>query len=131
MAKFKAPDLSNATLEFLVDEMAKMSMIENYAKKMRNFYKEAYFAKAGIDTEFIPEDFQEVSNLGEMFTANTTASFPNRIDQTKLKEDYPEVAAAVTKSKGQLTTRFSLNEGVNNPIIGDLIDTLKAELDLD
>jgi hypothetical protein len=130
MAKYdyKIPD--QATPEFLIDEMAKMSMCENYAKKARNILKEAYYARTGIKLD----DFingEEVSKAGEMFIATTVRSDPVRVDTTKLKEEYPDIASKVSTSKGQLATRFSLREGVVNPKVESLIDQIKAELDLD
>jgi len=131
MAKrFVAPDLSNATPTMLLDEMGKLSILENYTKKLRAVYKEAYYARQGINLD----DFatgQEVAYEGETFVATTSRSDPERIDTTKLKEEYPDIAAACLSSKGQLTTRFSLKEGVTNPIVNDLLAQMKAELDLD
>lgn len=123
------PDLSNATPEFLVDEMGKLSMIENYAKRMRAFYKEALYARAGIDPDKIYSD--AIVNQGEKFIATTTQSYPTRLDQTALKSEDPETFEKFTKQGKQLTTRFTLAAGVENLIIGSLIEQIKMELDLD
>ena len=131
-SKVQAPDLSNWTDGAIIDEMAKLSMIENYAKKMRAFYKEAYYNRKGLsqinEDNLLPEP---LLHSGEIFTATTTQSFPRRIDQSTLREKYPDIAEECTKESSQLTTRFSLNEGVINPVVGDLIEQLKKELDLD
>lgn len=127
-----APNLENWTDGAIVDEMAKLSMVENYAKKMRAFYKEALYARKDMsqydDVNTLPE---AVVTSGEIFTATTTQSFPRRIDTTLLKEKYPQEAEECTKESSQLTTRFALNPGIVNPIVGDLIDLIKKELDLD
>lgn len=130
-SKFTPPDLSNATPEMLADEMGKLSVVENYVKKLRGFYKAAYLARKGISdpAEFIPES--EVSQAGEIFIATTTRSDPERVDLTVLREKYPEIAEECLRSKPQLTTRFTLKEGVNNPIVNDLLTQMKQELDLD
>lgn len=128
--KLEMPNLDNATDEFILDEMGKLSMIENYAKKMRAFYKEVYYSRKGIKND---DDFpiEGVVHTGETFIATTTQSFPNRLDQTALKESKPEIFEEFTKTGQQLTTRFTLAQGVVNPIVNDLIEQLKAELDLD
>lgn len=128
--KFQAPDLSNATPTMLVDEMAKLSLIENYAKALRKFYREALYARVGYKVEdFANGETRDYS--GEKFTATTTRSDPERLSSTLVKERYPEVAAECSVSAGQLTTRFSLNGGVTNPIVSDLLALMKKELDLD
>lgn len=130
MAKFQAPDLSNATPEMLCDEMGKLSVLENYVKKLRGVYKEAFYARTGIKVEEFLNG-QSVDNSGETFVATTTRSDPARINQAKLKEEYPDIAEACTDSKPQLITRFALKQGVTNPVVNDLLAQMKAELDLD
>jgi len=130
MAKFQAPDLSNATPEFLCDEMGKLSVVENYVKKLRGVYKEAFLARIGIKADEMLNG-QTIDNSGEVFHAMTTRSDPVRIDQEKLKGEYPDVYIACLKSKPQLITRFSLKEGATNPIVNDLLTQMKQELDLD
>lgn len=126
----QAPDLSNATPEMLIDEMAKLSIMENHIKFMRKVYKEAYYARADIKVgEMLNGETKQDS--GETFIANTTRSDPSRIDTTWLKENYPDVAAEATKQTPQLTTRFSLKEGVTNPKVESLLEAMKKELDLD
>ncbi len=131
-SKFVAPNLDNATPEFLLDEMGKLSIMESQVKRLRAFYKEAYYARTGIklDNFTLGGSNTEVRE-GDTFIATTSRSDPNRVNVSLLKEKYPEIAAEVTESKGQLTTRFSLKEGVVNPIVNDLIAQMKAELDLD
>lgn len=129
-AKFEAPDLSNATPEFLVDEMAKLSLVENYAKKMRAFYKEALYARANIVKEALDVGVT-TTTTGEKFYADTVRTCPMRMDTTALKDDKPEIYEQYLKEGDQLTTRFRLKEGVENPIVNDLINQIKAELDLD
>lgn len=141
-AKWVAPDLSNATPTMLLDEMGKLSIMEGQIKKMRSFYKEAYYARIGIKEEEsdgskdytingepIPEAGVVMS--GETFIATTVQSFPNRLDQTAFKEAEPEMFEKYVKIGNQLTTRFALAEGVVNPVVNDLLAQLKAELDLD
>lgn len=145
--RFVAPDLSNATPTSLLDEMAALSMIENQAKKLRAFYKEAYYARVGIkeltNGEYSHEALEGdaiverpfpdsgVTKEGENFIATTTLSRPQRISTTLLKEKHPEIAEECTVPGVQLTTRFTLREGVVNPIVNDLIAQMKKELDLD
>lgn len=128
--KFEAPNLANATPEMLVDEMGKLSMVENYAKKMRAFYKEALYARKDIKVEEFLNG-QEVQSVGETFVATTSRSDPNRVNVKRLQAEDPETAAKYTESNAQLTTRFSLKEGVVNPIVSSLMDQIKSELDLD
>lgn len=130
MAKFTAPDLSNATPEFLIDEMAKLSAMENQIKKLRNLYKEAYYARAGINKEEMAVGVPDVRQ-GEMFIASTTRSMPRRFDSKALKETNPEVWEAFAVDGDQLTTRFELKQGVENIVVNDLLTQLKQELDLD
>ena len=132
MAKkpFNAPDLTNATPTMLVDELAKLSLIENHVKKMRAFYKEALYARVGIDIDTV--SFEEPTTTeGERFLATTTKTAPRRIDTTALKEAHPEIAEEFTKANPQLTTRFQLMEGQVSPVVNALIEQMKMELDLD
>lgn len=127
--KFELPDMSNATPSMLIDEMGKMSMVENYAKKARAAYKETFFAMTGIN----PDDVysEPIVHKGETFVATVTQSYPTRLDQTKVREEHPEVYEECLKTNSQLTTRFTLAEGVDNPVVGDLIEQIKRELDLE
>lgn len=127
--KVLMPDLRNSTPSMLVDEMGKLSVLESHVKKLRAYYKDAYYQKMGIESKEIskmPEPIQ-----GETFTATTTQSEPQRIDQTMLKEKYPEIAAECTKGSVVTTTRFTLNEGVVNPVVNDLLQQMMRELDLE
>lgn len=126
----QAPDLSNATPEFLVDEMAKLSLIENQAKFLRKVYKEAFLARTGIDVEEMINGEQK-QNSGEMFIGTTTRSDPQRVNVSKLQAEEPDIAEKYLESKPQLTTRFSLKEGVENPKVESLLEAMKKELDLD
>lgn len=126
----QAPDLSNATPEMLIDEMAKLSLMENQIKFMRNVYKTAYYARTGINVEDMLNG-EAKQNTGETFIATTVRSDPSRIDTTKLKEEYPDIAEKCLKATPQLTTRFTLKEGVVNPKVESLLETMKKELDLD
>lgn len=142
--KFVAPDLSNATPTSILDEMGALSIMENQIKKLRAFYKEAYYARVGIkaskDGIFLETEdkgtisFPEVDGFikeGETFTATTTRSHPERISTELLKEKYPTQAFECTIQGDQLTTRFTLREGVVNPVVNDLLEQMKKELDLD
>lgn len=128
--KFIAPNIENATPGFLLDEMGTLSLMESQIKKLRAFYKEAYYARTGIKVDDFA-DGQEVSNTGDIFVATTVRSDPSRIDTTKLKADYPDIAEECLKQTPQLTTRFQLKEGVVNLVVNDLIEQMKKELDLD
>lgn len=143
-SKFIAPDLSNATPTSLLDEMGRLSLMENQIKKLRNVYKEAYFARVGIKAEkgeeprLVDEEGNEdifpqegVVKTGEYFIGATSISYPERFNQTAFKEDHPDMFEKYKKATPQLTTRFSLAQGVTNPVVNDLIEQMKKELDLD
>jgi hypothetical protein len=130
--KFIAPDLSNATPTMLLDEMGKLSVMENQIKKLRAVYKEAFYARAGINKEEMEVgDPGAIINEGEIFKATTIRTMPKRFDSTALKETNPEVWEAFTKEGDQLTTRFVLKEGVENVEVNSLLEQMKRELDLD
>lgn len=138
-SKFVAPDLSNATPSMLLDEMGKLSVMEGQIKKLRAFYKEAYYARMGIKLDgqiplygddLFPQ-VEGVTSEGELFKATTTVSFPSRVSTTLLKEKYPDIAAECTVEGAQFTTRFSLLEGACNPVVNDLLEQMRKELDLD
>ena len=131
MAKFVAPNLDNATPTSLLDEMGTLSLMESQVKKLRAFYKEAYYARTGIDVDAENFPMEGIVNIGDVFIATTTRTEPERIDQAKLKADYPDIAEECLKSTPQLTTRFSLKEGVVNPVVNDLLEQMKQELGLD
>lgn len=128
MAKrFVALDLSNATPQMLADEMGKLSVMEAQVKKLRAFYKEAYFARMGIDKE----KPTNVVFAGEMFTAATSTSYPRRFNQDRFGADHPNLLEEYKDESMSLTTRFSLIPGVVNPDVNELLQTLKEELGLD
>ena len=129
-SKFTPPDLSNATPTSIVDELGKLSIMENFIKKQRAYYREAFYARQGYQVDGFANGQQQFQN-GETFLACTTRSDPSRIDTEMLKEKYPDVAAECTKEKGQLSTRFTLKEGVVNPVVSDLLAQMKKELDLE
>lgn len=127
-ATFRMPDLSNATPEFLVDEMGKLSLIENHAKKMRKVLREALFARIGYDST-IPNE--NVSIPGEMFQANIGQSHPMRFDQAAFKEDDPDTYQKYCKEGLVTTARFTLNEGQVNPEVSALVKDLLRELNME
>lgn len=129
--KFVAPNLDNATPTMLLDEMGNLSVMEGHIKKLRAFYKEAYYARTGIkiDEDVDTKEFEPMT--GETFVATTTQTSPSRFDQKAFAADDPETFEKYKKSKPQLTTRFSLKEGVVNPIVNDLLAQLRDELGLD
>lgn len=129
-SKFKPPDLSNATPEMLVDEMGKLSVLENYVKKLRKFYREALYARVGYVAEEFLNGEARMQN-GETFVGTTSRSDPERISTKLLQENYPDIAVECTVSAPQLMTRFTLKEGVTNPIVNDLLEQMKKELDLE
>ena len=126
----QAPDLSNATPEFLIDEYAKMKLVENQAKFLAKVYKEALYGRTGVNVDNYLNG-QATSQAGETFLLTITRSDPNRIDTTKLKEEYPDIAEACTVSKGQLTARPTLKEGATNPKVESLLQQMLQELDLE
>lgn len=128
--KFVPPDLSNATPSMLCDEMGKLSVVENYVKKLRAVYKEAFLARTGINVDELLNG-QSIINEGDTFVITTTRSDPERVNVKRLQEERPEIAEEFKESKPQLTSRPSLKEGVLNPIVNDLLEQMKRELDLD
>lgn len=128
--KFEPPNLENATPEMLVDEMGKLSVVESYVKKLRGFYKEAYYARQGIKAEDMLSG-ESKPGSGDTFTCSTARSDPRRFDQTQFSEDYPDLFEQYKKEKPQLTTRFTLKDGVDKPIVEDLLEQMKRELDLE
>lgn len=129
--KFEAPDLSNATPEMLIDEMGKLSVLESYVKKLRGYYKEAYYAQKGIKVEDLINGEAIEGIGGDLFNCQTVRSDPSRFDQTAFAADYPDKFEEYKRSKPQLTTRFTLKQGVVNPMVNDLLEQMKRELDLD
>jgi hypothetical protein len=126
--KFEYPNLENATPEMLIDEMGKLSVMESYVKKMRAYYKEAYYSKMGIDPKAPLENL--VTQSGELFIGETSQYPAQIVDQEKVKmiDDW---FTKFGKTNTITVTRFTLNPGVVNPMVNDLIDQLKKELDLD
>jgi hypothetical protein len=129
--KFEAPNLENATPEMLIDEMGKLSVVEGYVKKLRAYYKEAYYARKEITPEKLASGEAIAGVGGDLFDCTTSRSDPNRFDQTAFGRDYPALVEQYKTSKPQLTTRFTLKEGVANPLVEDLLTQMKRELDLE
>lgn len=131
MAKFIVPNLDNATPTSLLDEMGRLSIMESQVKKLRAFYKEAYYARTGINVDDENFPMEGIVNVGETFIATTTRTEPERFDQSTFSGDHPDLFETYKKSKPQLTTRFNLKEGVVNPVVNDLLEEMKKELGLD
>jgi hypothetical protein len=126
--KFEAPNLANATPQFLVDEMGKLSIAENYAKKMRKFYKEALFARVGIDAsaEVAPQQ-----HTGERYIASVQQSNTRRLNQQLLQEKYPEIFEECKTDSRVTTTRFSGVPGTQQDEAIKVLEAIYAELGLD
>lgn len=128
--KFEPPNLENATPEMLIDEMGKLSIVESYVKKLRGYYKQAYYARQGIILDDMANG-ELKEGQGDLFVASTTRSDPERFDQTRFAADHPKLFEEYKVEKGQLTTRFTLKEGANKPFAQDLLELMKQELDLE
>lgn len=128
--KFEPPNLENATPEMLIDEMGKLSVLESYVKKLRGYYKEAYYARKEIICDNMVNG-EAIAGQGDLFICATTRSDPERFDQTSFAADHPKLFEEYKVSKGQLTTRFSLKEGAEKPLVEDLLAQMKRELDLE
>lgn len=133
--KFEAPNLANATPEMLVDELAKLSLIENYAKKMRGTYKQALFGRLNFDTsKSLSTQEVKVRNEGEKFVGIIEQYGQDRFSTTAFKADHPELYAQYCQSSTITKLTFDLKEGVDkptNPEIQKLMDELRSELGLD
>lgn len=129
-AKRQMPDLSNATQEMLIDELGKMSLVENEAKALRKYYKEALCAKLGIDPS---KDILPVVVPGDTIFDMDISQYPSsRLDQAKIKETFDQDWIDKYSKNGIVTTfRPKLKDGVNKPIVNELIDRMKQELDLE
>lgn len=116
--KFEVPNLANATDTFLVDEIARCSMMMSHLKKLQGTYKEALYARKGKGDQEIP---------GEMFKVMVKTAPRNAISADLVRELHPEIVAEVTKSTDVTTMRVGALEEVN-PTINALIEQLKSEL---
>lgn len=132
MAKYEAPDLSNATPTHLIDESARLSIIENWAKWMRKVYKEALYARLNLDPA-LPLNEQSVDSrqVGESFVGNIGQHSSNRFDLERFKADHPTLYAQYLKSSVITALRFDLREGAVKPAVASLIANLRKELELD
>lgn len=133
--KFTAPNLANATPEMLVEESAKLSLIENYAKKMRKVYKEALFGRLNFNPKepLSSQPDVKVRNEGERFVGIIEQYGQDRFNSTLFKADHPELYAKYCYPLSITKLSFDLKEGATstNPEIQKLMDELKAELGLD
>jgi hypothetical protein len=129
-SKYKMPDLRNATDAFIVDELAKLSIVENYAKKLRAYYKETLYSRRGINP--LAENIATTDTIGEMFVA-TTKQYPStRVSADKVKEAHPDDWETLYGTTiNILTTTFALKAGVDNPDMNALLEEIKRELELD
>lgn len=128
-SKFQAPDLANATPEFLVDEMGKLSVAMNHAKKMREFYKTALFAKLNIDPK---AKLEEQFHAGEVFIAKVGQSATTRLNQTRIKETQaPEWIAEMSDTTDVTRTTFTLAPGAQKPAANELLNQILREMDLE
>lgn len=121
-SKYTMPNLDNATPQYIIDESAKLSIIENYAKKLRAFYKEALNARKGEDAHSTLD--------GETFTAVFSTVSTTRLDQALLKEKYPDIFAECSTESSYPRLTFKLKDGVVNPHMDELMKELYRELDL-
>lgn len=128
MAKFQAPDLSNATPEFLVDEMAKLSIVENYSKKLRAVYKTALYARVGVDPT---QEVKDQDHAGEKFIGHIEQYDQSRLDGKGILEKYPDIHAEFYKSSKVTKTTFKLKSDAINPELAKLMKELYAELGLE
>lgn len=129
-AKRQMPDLSNATQEMIVDELGRLSLIENEAKALRKYYKEALYARLGLDPEKVIPDQVIVGD--SIFDADISQYDDTRLDQTRIKEKHDQDWIdkwSRTKAITKVTPK--LKAGINKPIVNELIARMKAELDLE
>jgi hypothetical protein len=133
MAKLQQPRLDNVTDGALIDELAKLSIIENYAKGMRKFYREALLGRLGVKPfEALPNNVVGAVFVGETFSANITRTYPQRISSDLVKAEFPDDWQRFCDPNAETTTvRTDLKEGATNPVIGELMESLKKELGLE
>jgi hypothetical protein len=126
-SKYKMPDLTNATPAGIIDELGKLSIVENYAKKLRAFYKEAFYARTGINPL---ESGQAQVVEGEIFNMNVSQYETTQLNQDKLKAEFPEAYEACLRHPTITTLRPTVKDAALNPDMDDLIKQIYAELDL-
>ena len=129
-AKWVAPNLANATPEFIIDELGNLSAMESQIKKMRAFYKEALLSRLDVKIDDSTAVKEWGPFEGETFSMTITQTSPNRVSTTLLKELHPEIADECMTSKPQLTARAALKDGATNPVVNSLLQQLKDELGL-
>ena len=125
---FQAPNLANATPEMLIDESAKLSLIENYAKKLRKFYREALFARLQIDTT---KEVKAQDPNGETFIAHIEQYGQDRFDSKTFRADHPELYAKYCRSLSITKMTYEVKAPAVQPELKKLMDELRAELGLD
>ena len=126
-SKFQPPNLENATPEFVLDQMGKLSIAENYAKKLRKYYREWLITKLGLN----PEALGTTELQGEdMFNATFSVGDQNRFSQTAFKEAHPDLYEEFKRDLRVATVRFSAKDGKIEPKASAILEELYAELDL-
>jgi hypothetical protein len=129
MAKSLSPkrNFDNMTPEGIVDELGKLSIVENFAKKERKILREVLFAKLGVDPATIK---QQIVN-GENFFADIQNTPVTRLDQTAFREAEPETFAKYQKTGDVLYVRPKIKEGTLKPEAQKLANQILAELDME
>lgn len=132
MAKYRVPDLSNATPASLVNEIAKLRTMQNYIKAMEKVHKEALFNLIGGKDALLADDGKLAHTLKwdtEFCLASFDVTSPQRLDVTSLKNTRPEIYEAFLVSRPQITMRTPL-KGSHEDVY-DWVQSLVKELDLD
>ena len=124
--RFKIPE--NATPEFLIDEMARLSIVVNYAKKQRKMFREALFARVGVNPE---HNVPVQSHLGETYVMNITQSPTSRFNTSKFKDDHPDLYNEYLTTSNITYARPQPQPGKLKDDAEDLVLKLYAELGLD
>jgi hypothetical protein len=133
MAKYEITIPQQATPEFLIDELGRMSVAENYLKKKRKMYRAALLAKLDINedeakTRKIEPSFHEG---GELFDIQIDPSESSRLDITRLKEEKPDIYTEYLKDSLGIRALMKLKQGVINPKAEAILEELYMELDLE
>ncbi len=136
--KYAAPNLENSTPEMLIDESAKLSVIENYVKKLRKTYKEALHARLNYDPkkplrgQFETLDAEgRYHHRGEDFIGTIEQYGQDRFDTTTFRADHPDLYAKYCKASTISKITFDLVPENKYPDATKLMELLKAELGLD
>lgn len=128
MPKYDVQIPEQATVEYLVDESARMSIIENYAKKARKMLRERLFAAQGINPEV---EVKTQSIMGETFVGNVEQYSQSRLDTERLKNEEPEIYAKYLKSSNITKMTFAVVNVTVNEGYDKLMRNLRDELGLD